>query len=211
MGVDASLYIFDDKTFYEQIKPLITEKEKENLLFKYLENNFQDRKFQPDLFVKISSTLDKEFKNIIEGKSFKRVDYDLYLVFEHLVISHCLSSEPTFRIGKNSLKNRFRDRPKDYPLQENSYAYEILKKLDGPCFWTHNFGGYHEGIRGWIDSVETDLFFQEMHTLTFNLEYTPYYQDEIQALKSFFAEAVSQKKGILNGGDLRFDLLVSKA
>jgi hypothetical protein len=212
MGVDAFLYYFDEKIFYEEVRPLLTEKKKENELLKYLEKNFPKKKFHPNLFENIGSYLDSEFQKLTEGKTVQRkVNYDLYLVLEHLVISRCVSNESIFKIGKHSLKNRFQDRPKKYPFQENSYAYEILKKLDGPSFWTHNFGGYHEGIRGWIDSVETELFFQEMYTLTFNPEYTPYYQNEIEELKSFLSEGVRFKKGILNGGDLRFDLLVSTA
>lgn len=204
MGVYACLYVFDDKILHEEIKPLLQNLEYKNLLDNYLYTHFSNKNIQTEVVQQSSLFLDDEFKNLECNQRLpKNMDYELYCsIFRNLIISKCLLQEPTLRIGKSSLKNRFIDKFRQSEWQPPSFAFEMLKKLDGPIFWTHNSGGYHEGIRGWIDATETALLLEDLDNLDFNREHQSYYDNEMLALRIFLEYAVNLNKGILNGGDL---------
>lgn len=207
MGVYACLYVFDDKILHEEVKPLLQNANYKQLLNQYIDKNFPNETIQAETILQSSLLLDDEFKNLQNNQKLsKNVNYDLYCsLFEHLIVSKCLLIEPVFRISKYSLKNCFIDKAKEFDWQQNSFAFEMLKKLDGPVFWTHNSGGYHEGIRGWIDTEEVALLLEDTNNLEFNLDCKSFYENEIIALKNFLEYAVNLNKGILNGGDLHFD------
>ncbi|MCU0439791.1 MAG: hypothetical protein MUC49_18025 [Raineya sp.] len=207
MGVYACLYVFDDKILYEEVKPLLQNANYKQLLNQYIDKNLPNKTIQAETIWQSSLLLDDEFKNLQNNQNIsKNVDYELLCsLFEHLIVSKCLLREPVFRISKYSLKNSFIDKAKEFDWQQNSFAFEMLKKLDGPIFWTHSSGGYHEGIRGWIDHEEAALMLEDLNNVTFNPEYQKYYEDEEKALREFLEYAVNLNKGILNGGDLHFD------
>jgi len=206
MGVYACLYIFEDKTFYKEVVPLLKEESQTIFLQSYIDTYFSHQNLSASSIQEKSKDLDEDFKNIENHKKQnKDSDYENYCsLLEHLVVSKCLPDRPTLRIGKYSLKYRFLDNTKEFEWQPDSFAFEMLKKLDGTTYWTHSSGGYHEGIRGWIDHEEAALMLEDLDSVAFNSEYQKFYEDEEKALREFLEQAVSLGKGILNGGDLRF-------
>ncbi|MBL0685076.1 hypothetical protein [Aquimarina mytili] len=166
----------------------------------------------PELWVDNATYLDQTFQSIIPEACISeklRVNqmqvygYEKYVAFfETIISSECIDENNEFYYGKDRLTFMFSDKNKN-EYTSKSYAYETLLKLDGPCFWTHNSGGYREGIRGWIDTFEAQLLLEDLDSVVLNSDFYKN-QDKKEEFRKFLENVVRCGYGVLNGGDIRF-------
>ncbi|MGD1839386.1 MAG: hypothetical protein ACFB0B_00590 [Thermonemataceae bacterium] len=205
MGVQGNLWLCQLEPLEQVVIPALKEGSGNKLIQQSLAASALWKTQQKTMVEEISQHFDEVFKHN-EVYTRRHQAYEAYCsLFEFLVVTHCLKPLPVYYFGKYALKHRFEDKSKHLsPYFQSSFAYEMLVKLDQPTFWTHNSGGYHEGIRNWIDPLEVAIFLEESDQLIFQSDYKAYHEDELQALKQFLQSAVQAQCGVLNGGDLRF-------
>lgn len=209
MGVYGNLYQLN----FQRLKELISQMKKVN----FTKQDFIGWYSIPlrenqQVLIKNAEYLDSNFQNIkpnlTKHKDLRKNQlmlsfYENYaLFFENHVCKTCLIDSIGFYISKKRLTNIFKDTSVDFLYgNRHSLAFDILDKLDGPCFWTHNSGGYNEGIRSWISPYEVELLLLDIETLEIR------YDDKIEKMnqfKDFLNSTARNKYGILNGGDLNF-------
>ena len=207
MGVYGAIYQLD----FEQLENVCIPRMKKG---DFSERDFQgwySDPFREDRQVLINNPqyLDDSFQHI-KPEMIKHEDprknkymvpfYEQYaLFFEKQVYRTCIIDDPDFYISKWYLTSLFEDKSIDFLYrQRHSVAFDILKKLDGPCFWTRSSGGYFEGIRSWITPAEVELLLVDLPSL----EERKGDPEKMDRFKEFLESTVERKYGLLNGGDL---------
>ena len=204
MGVSVQLFPFDNIKFYQKIVPELRKGLKSDFLrreFLTYQKSYSFFESPPNIdildnFDKIS---DAEFKYHLDSiniqNKFSISWYEETARFFEFLIGHqCLDSSLFYSIGRY-----YPDLFFDKTLQK-SIASDVIRKLsDRKVFWTHNGGGWNEGIRAWVSNEDVELLLLDLPSLKINETLT---SKELDDFILFLKILKSSNKGILCGADL---------
>lgn len=222
MGAWGGLAIFDYDKFLLEIIPALKIGADHPLVKIEIDKiNYHDRNLhRSPKFEGLESVIDSFDNKLIKtsiGKNFvffegviieepQNFDYknsmywdywDLVRLFELIVTRNCIEHITNFGL-RNSCLNYFAD-------TEDVMGKELINLLSTKGnYWRHSSGGWSEGIHGWLDKEETELFSLAVDKIKPQKDYL---DDErlpkkIDALKMMVKEAARLNKGIIWGADL---------